>query len=235
MEFLQPVLDSLKFQLPYILRVVIACICGGIIGYERSVRQKDAGIRTHVIVALGSALMMVVSKYGFFDVILTDSINVDASRIASTITTGISFLGAGVIFVKNASIKGLTTAAGIWATAGVGIAIGSGMYVIGIFATFLMIALQIVLHKYFQNIENPTSNEYLLVVKDDKSTIQKIKDFFGSNGLQVQSYDYKRNGDGTVTLKILVHSDGSVDFNKTMDYLLENDDITRLDMDDITL
>lgn len=235
MEFLQPVLDSLKFQLPYILRVIVACLCGAAIGYERSVRQKDAGIRTHVIVALGSALMMVVSKYGFFDVILTDSVSVDASRIAANIITGISFLGAGVIFVKNASIKGLTTAAGIWATSGVGIAIGSGMYVIGIFSTALMIVLQIILHKYFRNIENPVSNEVMLVIKDDRESIQKIKNFIAENSLQIQSYDYIRNGDGTVTLKILVRSDGMVDFDKTMDYLLENDDISRLDMDDITL
>ena len=125
MDFLNTFSNHIVEQLPMIIRIIVACVCGAAIGYERSIRQKDAGIRTHIIVALGAALMMIVSKYGFFDVIVNDSVQVDASRIASTITTGISFLGAGVIFVRNASIKGLTTAAGIWATAGVGIAIGA--------------------------------------------------------------------------------------------------------------
>ena len=231
----QELIDMSAQQLPFIIRVVVACFCGAAIGYERSVRQKDAGIRTHVIVALGSALMMVVSKYGFFDVILTDSVNVDASRIAANIITGISFLGAGVIFVRNASIKGLTTAAGIWATSGVGIAIGSGMYLIGIFSTALMIILQIILHKFFQRIENPASNEFLIVVKDNKESINKIKSFISDNSLAVQSYDCKRNDDGTILIKMLVRSDGTVSFNRTIDYLLENDDIYRFDMDDITL
>lgn len=234
-EYWQHFLESASFQLPFIIRVVVACLCGAAIGYERSVRQKDAGIRTHVIVALGSALMMVVSKYGFFDVILTDSVSVDASRIAANIITGISFLGAGVIFVRNASIKGLTTAAGIWATSGVGIAIGSGMYLIGIFSTAFMIVLQVVLHKFFQKIENPATNEIVLTVKEDKQSIQKIKDFFKENSLHIQNYDYKRNDDGTVTLKILVRSEGIVDFDKAVDYLVENDDVSRFDLDDITL
>lgn len=233
--FWEQVLESIQFQLPFILRVVVAVICGAVIGYERSVRQKDAGIRTHVIVALGSALMMVVSKYGFFDVIVTDSINVDASRIAANIITGISFLGAGVIFVKNASIKGLTTAAGIWATSGVGIAVGSGMYFIGICATVLMILLQIILHKYFQKIENPASNEIAVIIKDSDEAIKKLKDYLKENGLTVQSYDYIKNTDSTVTLKLLVRSDGSMDFDTTIDYLRKNDDIVRLDFDDITL
>lgn len=233
--FWEQVLESIQFQLPFILRVVVAVICGAVIGYERSVRQKDAGIRTHVIVALGSALMMVVSKYGFFDVIVTDSISVDASRIAANIITGISFLGAGVIFVKNASIKGLTTAAGIWATSGVGIAIGSGMYFIGICATVLMILLQIILHKYFQKIENPASNEIAVIIKDSDEAIKKLKDYLKENGLTVQSYDYIKNTDSTVTLKLLVRSDGSMDFDTTIDYLRKNDDIVRLDFDDITL
>lgn len=234
-ELFKNFLDSCMFQLPYIVRIVVAVVCGAAIGYERSVRQKDAGIRTHVIVALGSALMMIISKYGFFDVILTDSVNVDASRIAANIITGISFLGAGVIFVRNASIKGLTTAAGIWATSGVGIAIGSGMYLIGVFSTALMIVLQVILHKYFQKIETPATNEFLIVTKDSKESVEKVKSFLSDSSLAVQSYDCRRNDDGTMAMKVLVRSDGTVDFNKSVDYLLENGDILRFDMDDISL
>ena len=108
----------------YPVRLLIAVLCGFIIGYERKNRNKEAGIRTHVIVTVASCLMMMVSKYGFGDL---DTARFDGSRIASQIVSGIGFLGAGMIFVHKNSIKGLTTAAGIWATSGIGMAIGSGM------------------------------------------------------------------------------------------------------------
>lgn len=85
----------------YLLRILIGAICGAAIGYERKSRMKEAGVRTHLIVALGSTMMMLVSKYGFFDVVTMQGISLDASRIAANIITGVSFLGAGVIFVRN--------------------------------------------------------------------------------------------------------------------------------------
>ena len=100
--------------------------------------RKEAGLRTHIIVAVGAALLMIVSKYGFTDILDTPGIRVDGSRVAANVITGISFLGAGVIFVRDVSIKGLTTAAGLWSMAGVGLAIGAGMYAIGIFSTALI-------------------------------------------------------------------------------------------------
>ena len=127
-------IEAFSTQGVYVLRIMLAAICGGFVGFERSKRQKDAGIRTHIIVALGSALVMIVSKYAFGDLALSENLRVDASRIASNVVTGVSFLGAGVIFVKEQSIRGLTTAAGIWATAGLGLAIGGGLYALGIAA-----------------------------------------------------------------------------------------------------
>ena len=113
--------------LEFLVRIVFAGILGGIIGYERTKRQKDAGIRTHCIIAVASATFMILSKYAFMDLaLLADTIGskgADPSRIASQVVTGISFLGAGVIFKNNRfSIRGLTTAAGIWATASLGMA-----------------------------------------------------------------------------------------------------------------
>lgn len=111
-----------------LIRLVIACLLGMVIGFERKNRNKMAGVRTHAIVAFGSALIMVVSKYGF-----ADAADFDATRIADQIVSGIGFLGAGIIFVKdNTSVSGLTTAAGIWATSGVGMSIGAGQYFIAI-------------------------------------------------------------------------------------------------------
>ena len=121
-EMLLEVLNDFEVALPYLCRLVVSAICGAGIGLERTYRQKEAGLRTHIIVALGSALMMIVSKYGFFDLFLYENVKFDGSRLAANIITGVSFLGSGIIIYKG-SIKGLTTAAGIWATAGIGLAI----------------------------------------------------------------------------------------------------------------
>ena len=139
-------------ELLFFIRVVVAGICGIAIGYERKSRAKEAGIRTHCIVACAAALMMIVSKYGFFDLIQQGAfegveVKLDPSRIASCIVSGVGFLGAGMIFVQRQTIKGLTTAAGIWATAGIGMAIGSGLYLIGILVTALILFAQFILHK----------------------------------------------------------------------------------------
>ena len=116
------------------------------VGLERTKQQKDAGIRTHCIVALTSAVFMILSKYAFIDVVtLAGSKGADPSRIASQVVTGISFLGAGVIF-KNANfaIKGLTTAAGMWATSAIGMAIGAGLYWVGLVGTAVLMCVQLV-------------------------------------------------------------------------------------------
>lgn len=140
-----------QFHLHYIFRIVLAGICGILIGYERKNRAKEAGLRTHCIVACASALMMVISKYAFFDLVQGDmypgvDIRLDPSRVAQGIVSGVGFLGAGMIFVRKNTIKGLTTAAGIWATSGIGMAIGGGMYVVGIVSTAIVLTIQLVLH-----------------------------------------------------------------------------------------
>lgn len=187
----------------FLLRMIIASLCGVFIGFERSRRQKDAGIRTHMIVALGAALAMIVSKYGFFDLIQYEGFRADASRIASNVITGVGFLGAGVIFVKDVSIKGLTTAAGIWATASVGLAIGSGMYTVGIGASILMIVFQLVFHRFFSRLEN-TVNEFTVVINDSPDAVKNFRKMLAENKLFVEKCKMTRNPDSTVILDITI-------------------------------
>lgn len=153
-------------QIDWLIRLILAGICGYAIGYERNSRYKNAGTRTHLIVALSAALMIIVSKYGFMDIISTHGINLDPSRIAAQIVSGIGFLGAGLIFVHNQSVRGLTTAAGIWATSGIGMAIGSGLYFIGIVATLLILLFQIILHQNYRWIKTATSNHLIVQLED---------------------------------------------------------------------
>ncbi len=138
-----------------LLRIVVAAICGWLVGVERSRRFKDAGVRTHCMVACTAALLMIVSKYGFADLSNPDGSffpgvrGADSARIAAQIVSGVSFLGAGVIYRdRKFTTRGLTTAAGIWAVAGIGMAIGSGLYVVGVFATAFIIFLQYVTHRF---------------------------------------------------------------------------------------
>ena len=113
-----------------ITRIVIAGFLGGIIGAEREFRAKIAGTRTHLLVAVGAALMMIVSRYGFDG-------QGDPGRVAAQIVSGIGFIGAGAIMVNKHAVHGLTTAAGIWVAAGIGMAVASGMYAIGIATTLI--------------------------------------------------------------------------------------------------
>lgn len=125
-----------------LLYVVVALGLCSVVGLERQWRQKAAGLRTHTLVGVGAALIMVVSKYGFFDVVGTD-INLDPSRVAAQIVSGIGFIGGGLIFVRRDLVRGLTTAATIWLAAAVGMAAGAGLLLIATFVTgiYLLIAL----------------------------------------------------------------------------------------------
>lgn len=153
-------------QIWYILRMIIASICGILIGLERKNRSKEAGVRTHCVVACASALMMIISKYSFGDMpIGADGVrDADGARIAAQVVSGIGFLGAGMIFVHRNTVTGLTTAAGIWATAGVGLAIGAGLYVVGVAASVIIIIAQILLHKNFRWLKGSKLKK--LVIRD---------------------------------------------------------------------
>ena len=184
----------------YILRIFLGGICGMLIGVERRNRSKEAGMRTHFMVACGASLIMVVSKYAFFDIITQGVFNgvevrLDPSRVASTIASGIGFLGAGMIFVHKNNITGLTTAAGIWATSGVGMAIGAGMYFVGIASTFIIIVAQIILHlKGGWRKQLKTKN---IIIKDVESQnyqeyiIEKLQ----SIGVKVLDVNIDKNGE----------------------------------------
>lgn len=138
----------------FILRIFVAAILGGLIGLEREYRSKEAGFRTHFLVALGSALFMIVSAYGFSEVNLVEPQRWDVSRIAAQVVSGIGFIGAGTIIFRKTEnmVSGLTTAAGLWVTAAMGLACGGGMYMLSIVSTLLVLvgleAFNYFLHKF---------------------------------------------------------------------------------------
>lgn len=194
-------IDSFKFEnfLPYLLGLITAVVCGAAIGIERTYRQKEAGIRTHIIVALGSALIMIISKYGFFDVVgYADRLNIDGARLAAQVVTGISFLGAGIIVYKG-TVKGLTTAAGVWTTAGIGLAAGAGMYGIAVYSTLILLIVQIVVHKLLP-VENTGTCEVSMKLVDDAESVENVINVFKENGFSILANSVERRNEKYVCL-----------------------------------
>ena len=174
-------------QIEYFIRILLAGICGAIIGLERRKRFKDAGIRTHLILSIGCAVIMSVSKYAFSDVL-----DYDAARVASNIISGVGFLGAGVIFVKSGSVRGLTTAAGIWTTAAIGMAIGAGFYFLGIGVTIILVLLQLLLYRLVPALESIEVAELLIKAKRTPNILENIKAELDKNNIYISTMKVKK-------------------------------------------
>ncbi len=126
-------------MLDFILRLLAATAMGAVIGLEREYHAKEAGVRTHLLVALGSCLFMIISVYGFELMLSRDHVSFDPSRIASQVVTGIGFIGAGTIILQKQMVRGLTTAAGLWVTAAIGLACGNGMFLLALITTLVVL------------------------------------------------------------------------------------------------
>ncbi|MGN0906294.1 MAG: MgtC/SapB family protein [Bullifex sp.] len=190
----------------YLIRIALAAVCGGIIGYEREKRLKNAGIRTHILVSMSAALMMVISKYGFFDVLTYTGIGVDASRLAASVVSAIGFLGAGVIFVRKENTIGVTTAAGLWATVGLGLAIGSGMYVTGTVFTFLVLAIQLLLHNKHFRFSTQTTGTITLRIDNSIYSIGQVSSLFREKKLDVRNIRLTLQDGGQLLSAIIIFS-----------------------------
>lgn len=184
----------------YIIRMLVAGLCGLVIGYERKNRAKGAGVRTHFMVAIAAALMMIVSMYCFNDPHLPEGTrSADPTRIAAQIVSGVGFLGAGMIFVHKNTISGLTTAAGIWATAGIGMAIGSGMYIIGVVATVFIIAAQYILHMDRKWLKMPKVSMLKISGVKEKNFQQKTVLVLKQMHISVSEVSIKKNAESGKT------------------------------------
>lgn len=212
----------------YFVRLLLAVICGGIIGYERTNRGKGAGIRTHCIVSLASCLMMLVSKYGFSDMQILG----DGSRIAAQVVSGVGFLGAGMIYFNGRhSVKGLTTAAGIWATSGIGLAIGAGMYAMGIATSLLILIMQFLLHKNIKMLQTPNEEQLSLVIPDDKESMDYINNVLSHHDISIiKLKKCTRTNDNMLELQLKVHVPQDLDYTKLLEVFQESDSISSITM-----
>ncbi|MBQ7173831.1 MAG: MgtC/SapB family protein [Clostridia bacterium] len=209
------------------LRILVACLCGAVIGLERSKRFKEAGIRTHIMVCFATALMMIVSKYAFADLAGTigNAIGVrdtDPARIAAQVVTGISFLCAGVIFKNGMTVKGLTTAAGLWAAAGIGLAIGAGMYVLGIGATIIMTLLQLILYKVQVGFDAYKTSHLRITVFQDQEFRQMFLAFLDEHKIMITETLMESNETGEITYDLYLRVPRQTPVENITAFLMQN-------------
>ncbi len=197
-----------QMELEFLGRLLLAGICGAVVGYERKSRMKEAGIRTHFIVAVAAALVMIVSKYAFIDVTTLPGHSVDVSRVAASVVSGVGFLGAGMIFVRKYTINGLTTAAGIWAISAIGMAIGGGMYILGILGTLVILFAQVFLHKNWKILHIPTGEQIRMTVVNNEDAIKEVQALLEQNGIEVTNIRMEVEKNGDLSLDILTRIPG---------------------------
>lgn len=171
----------------FVWRLVLAAIFGTIIGLDREYREKEAGFRTHFLVSLGSALMMIVSQYGFSEILTHDGVSLDPSRIAAQVVSGIGFIGAGTIIFNHQIVRGLTTAASLWATAGIGLTAGAGMSWLALAATILTLVALEGLSLVFRSL----GSRRMVVVfsASDRTGVADTLDRIRTDGYMVVSYE----------------------------------------------
>ena len=171
----------------FVWRLVLAALFGTIIGLDREYREKEAGFRTHFLVSLGSALMMIVSQYGFSEILTHDGVSLDPSRIAAQVVSGIGFIGAGTIIFNHQIVRGLTTAASLWATAGIGLTAGAGMSWLALAATILTLVALEGLSLVFRSL----GSRRMVVVfsASDRAGVADTLDRIRTDGYMVVSYE----------------------------------------------
>ena len=175
----------------FVLRLFVAAMLGGVIGLEREYRAKEAGFRTHFLVALGSGLFMILSQFGFDDVLAHyEQVSLDPSRIASQVVTGIGFIGAGTIIFQKHVVRGLTTAAGLWVTSAIGMTAGAGMYVLSIATTVLVLLCLEALYFILQHFG--TRNITVTFSTPKEENIQLVLQRLRDKEIIIDSYEMTR-------------------------------------------
>ncbi|MDD3839592.1 MAG: MgtC/SapB family protein [Clostridia bacterium] len=217
MEYLQP-----------ILRLLLACILGGLIGIERESANRPAGFRTHILVCVGSALVMITSEYLFFE--YKNLTNIDPARLGAQVISGIGFLGAGTIIREGDTVRGLTTAASLWAVACIGLAVGTGFYLGGIGAA-IIVYLVLVLLKKLESAVLLSSAYYNLVlqIEDRPGQIGKIGEVMGSLEVGIEDIKLIKAEENMIRVGFLIKLPSGCSKLELMDELMKIDGVNSVD------
>ncbi|MDQ0340151.1 putative Mg2+ transporter-C (MgtC) family protein [Caldalkalibacillus uzonensis] len=221
------------------LRLLLATLLGGLVGLEREQSNRPAGFRTHILVCVGSALIMLISIYGFEEYIKERSqygyVVADPARLAAQVVSGIGFLGAGTILVHGFAIRGLTTAASLWVVAGIGLALGAGFYFGAILSTGLVLLSLIVLNR-FESVVLHKSYFHRLVIKveDQPGKLGEIATTLGEQNVNIRKLSIEEAGQtdpGTVRLVLNIRIPNTVSMAILVDQLRNLDGVKEVSID----
>ncbi|WP_077324074.1 MgtC/SapB family protein [Virgibacillus siamensis] len=198
--------------LTIMIRVLIALLLSGLIGFERELKKHSAGFRTHILVGVGSCLMMLLSLYGFEAFIdRYDNIRFDPARIPSYVISGIGFLGAGTIIVNGMTIRGLTTAASIWAVAGLGLVVGAGMYAPAVFTTVVILLSLVFLNNIEKRFSKGRSSDLIEIVAFSDIKIKSVISIFESFQLRIKQVEIEKEDNDLQNIYISIGHDSKFD------------------------
>ncbi|CAN5423093.1 MgtC/SapB family protein [soil metagenome] len=204
----------------FILRLVLAALFGSVIGLERERLAWAAGLRTHMLVCVGSCLFMIVSAWGFVDVIGYEHVSLDPSRVAAGVVSGIGFLGAGTILLRREVIRGLTTAASLWTVAAIGLATGGGLYIAAISATLIVYAILAWLKPIERRfLRKGRTSAIVLKVRRTEHTLASLDGMFAGTTVRVQEMVIKRGDADEDEIHLLVSTTPSTDLATLTDQL----------------
>lgn len=183
-------------QVEILLRLLMAALLGSVIGFERERLNWAAGLRTHMLVCVGASLMMLVSAFGFADALGQQNVVLDPSRVAAQVVSGIGFLGAGSILLRGEVVRGLTTAASLWSVAGVGLAVGGGMYTAAIGATVIILIILAgvkPLERRFISVKQQRNIQ--LIVERGRVSFETVHAALGTNSVRVKQFVVQQSED----------------------------------------
>lgn len=185
-------MPELTYYIDMLLRIALACLVGGVVGYEREQTNRPAGFRTHILVCVGAALVMMTGEYIYTNF----GGNTDPARLGAQVVSGIGFLGAGTILRAGFNVRGLTTAASLWAVSCVGLACGIGFYFAAI-ASALTICVTLVFFKRFERRIWVKNSYKAIFIKttDIRATMAEITDVFTKNGIEIKNMEFKEDAE----------------------------------------
>lgn len=212
-----------------LIRLVTAAIFGGLVGLERERKNWTAGLRTHMMVCTGAALMMIVSSFGFSEILKSEYIRLDPSRVAAQVVSGIGFLGAGtILFSKEGTVRGLTTAAGLWTVAGIGLATGGGMFIAAIITTCLALIILWAIQPIEKRYNERFAFKTLTIVTTRVASISVLLEKLDSvEKIRFSNFHMERSGEDVV-YKLFFEGENVHKIEKFIDELQKDKDIKKV-------
>ncbi len=227
-----------QLEMTMVLRLIVAAVLGGIVGMERGSGDRPAGFRTHILVCVGSALFMLVSIYGFDDIapitkVAENDIGTrrDTARIAAQVVSGIGFLGAGTILHEGLTIRGLTTAASLWMVSAIGLAVGSGMFLLSSVATILTMITLVTFHNWEKRFAGKNERRFIRVVTTNTpGVITEVTSYLAMNGVKVKTLNVKTDKqNNNLVLELYLKVNKGIDAMEIADGLNDIDGVIGLE------